>query len=385
MPVMAAAEFMRCPVNDPRYNKLAQIIVRHSTRLKKGDRVLIEAIDIPSDMVIALVREATRRGAIPFVTIKQSRVLRELYQNATEASMEAVGRWEAARMGEMQAYVGMRGNINSMELADVPSERMKLFQKHWWQPTHLDIRVPKTRWVVLRWPHPSTAQLANMSSEAFEIFYFKVCTLDYGKMDRAMQALVERMQRTDKVHISGPGTDLTFSIKGISAIKCSGSHNLPDGEVFTAPVKESVNGKIFFTAPTIYQGQVHNKVELTLRNGKITRAKSDKTEHLNSVLDTDAGSRYIGEFALGVNPYITRPMLDILFDEKISGSFHFTPGNSYDNAFNGNRSQVHWDLVCIQTPEYGGGEIRFDGELIRKDGAFVSKDLLPLNPEQLLG
>ncbi len=376
---------MRCPVNDPRYAKLAQTIVRHSTRLKKGDRVLIEAVDIPSDMVIALVREASRKGAIPFVTIKQSRVLRELYHHATAESMEAVGRWEAARMGEMQAYVGLRGNINSMELADVPSERMKLYQQYWWKPTHLDIRVPKTRWVVLRWPHPSMAQLANMSTEAFAAFYFNVCTLDYGKMDRAMKALVQRMQRTDMVRITGPGTDLSFSIKGIPAIPCSGSHNLPDGEVFTAPVKESVNGKIFFTAPTIYQSQVHNKVELTLRNGKIIRANSDRPEHLNTVLDTDAGSRYIGEFALGLNPYITRPMLDILFDEKISGSFHFTPGNSYDNAFNGNRSQVHWDLVCIQTPEYGGGEIRFDGELIRKDGRFVSKDLLALNPERLLG
>jgi aminopeptidase len=372
-------------VNDPRFNKLAQIIVRHSTRLKKGDRILIEAIDIPPDMVIALVREADRRGAIPFVSIKQSRVLRELYQNATEASMEAAGRWEAARMSEMQAYVGLRGNINSMEMADVPTEQMKLYQKYWWKPTHLEIRVPKTRWVILRWPHPSMAQLANMSSEAFETFYFNVCTLDYGKMDRAMQALVARMQATDRVHITGPGTDLSFSIKGIPAIKCSGSHNLPDGEVFTAPVKESVNGKVFFTAPTIYQSQVHNKVELTFRNGKIIRAKSDKTEHLNAVLDTDEGGRFIGEFALGVNPYITRPMLDILFDEKISGSFHFTPGNSYDNAFNGNRSQVHWDLVCIQTPEYGGGEIRFDGELIRKDGLFVAKDLLPLNPDKLLG
>jgi aminopeptidase len=372
-------------VNDPRFNKLAQIIVRHSTRLKKGDRILIEAIDIPPDMVIALIREAGRRGAIPYVTIKQSRVLCELYQSATEASMEAAGRWEAARMSEMQAYVGLRGNINSMEMADVATEQMKLYQKYWWKPTHLEIRVPKTRWVILRWPHPSMAQLANMSSEAFETFYFNVCTLDYGKMDRAMQALVARMQHTDRVHITGPGTDLSFSIKGIPAIKCSGSHNLPDGEVFTAPVRDSVNGKVFFTAPTIYQSQVHNKVELTFRNGKITRAKSDKTEHLNSVLDTDEGGRYIGEFALGVNPYITRPMLDILFDEKICGSFHFTPGNSYDNAFNGNRSQVHWDLVCIQTPEYGGGEIRFDGELIRKDGRFVPKDLLPLNPEALRG
>jgi aminopeptidase len=371
-------------VNDARFNKLARIITTHSTRLKKGDKLLIEAIDVPEDMVIALMRAAHQAGAIPFVTIKQSRVLRELYQLAEEVSMESIGRWEAERMHEMQAYVGLRGALNAMEMADVPSQRMKLYQQHWWKPVHLEARLPKTRWVVLRWPHAAMAQSAKMSSEAFEKFYFNVCCLDYGKLDRAMDALVSLMERTDQVRLLGPGTDVTFSIKDIPAIKCSGRHNLPDGEVFTAPVRDSVNGRIRFTAPTIYQGIVHNQVELFFRKGKIIRARSDKPENLNAVLDTDEGSRYIGEFSLGVNPYITEPMLDILFDEKISGSFHFTPGNSYDNAFNGNRSQVHWDLVCIQTPAFGGGEIYFDQRLIRKDGRFVVKSLQSLNPENLL-
>jgi aminopeptidase len=371
-------------VNDPRYDKLAQVIVRHSTRLKKGDKVLIEAIDIPPEMVIALARAAHKAGAVPFVTIKQSTVLRELYSLASVSSMESVGRWEAGRMAEMQAYVGLRGNLNAMEMADVPAEGMQLYQKYWWKPAHLDIRVPKTKWVVLRWPQPAMAQAARMSTAAFERFYFDVCTLDYAKLDKAMEALVRRMQKTDQVRIIGPGTDLSFSIKGIPAIKCSGSHNLPDGEVFTAPVRDSVNGKLALTSQTIYQGVVHENVSLEFRHGKIVRAKSDKTETLNSVLDTDEGSRYIGEFALGLNPHITRPMLDILFDEKIRGSFHFTPGNSYDNAFNGNRSQVHWDLVCIQTPEFGGGEIYFDGKLVRKDGEFVTPELRGLNPENLL-
>lgn len=371
-------------MNDPRYDKLAQVIVRHSTRLKKGDKVLIEAIDIPPEMVIALARAAHKAGAVPFVTIKQSTVLRELYSLASVSSMESVGRWEAGRMAEMQAYVGLRGNLNAMEMADVPAEGMQLYQKYWWKPAHLDIRVPKTKWVVLRWPQPAMAQAARMSTAAFERFYFDVCTLDYAKLDKAMEALVRRMQKTDQVRIIGPGTDLSFSIKGIPAIKCSGSHNLPDGEVFTAPVRDSVNGKLALTSQTIYQGVVHENVSLEFRHGKIVRAKSDKTETLNSVLDTDEGSRYIGEFALGLNPHITRPMLDILFDEKIRGSFHFTPGNSYDNAFNGNRSQVHWDLVCIQTPEFGGGEIYFDGKLVRKDGEFVTPELRGLNPENLL-
>lgn len=371
-------------MRDPRYDRLAEVIVSHSTRLEPGENILIEAIDVPPEMVTSLIRRIKAAGGHPFVSLKQSVVLRELYRVESEQAMRLAGEFEAARMSRMQAYVGLRGNLNAVEFSDVPIEAMNLYQTHWWKPVHLDIRVPKTKWVVLRWPQPSMAQAAGMSTEAFEDFYFTVCTLDYSKMSQAMDALVTRMQKTDQVRIIGPGTDLRFSIKGMPAIKCAGERNLPDGEVFTAPVRESVEGIVHFTAKTIYQGVVHEGVTLEFKNGRIIRASSDKSDHLNRVLDTDEGARYIGEFALGVNPYITRPMLDILFDEKICGSFHFTPGNAYENeADNGNRSKVHWDMVCIQTPEYGGGEIYFDDQLIRRDGRFVVKDLLSLNPENL--
>ena len=241
----------------------------------------------------------------------------------------------------------------------------------------------KTKWVVLRYPNPAMAQNAGTSTEAFEKFYFDVCTLDYSKMDRAMDALRARMERADKVRLTGKGTDLTFSIKGIPAIKCAGHMNIPDGEVYTAPVKDSVNGVITYNAPTLENGIRHENVRLVFKDGKIVGATSSDTAALNAVLDTDEGARYVGEFAIGVNPYVTKPMLDILFDEKISGSIHFTPGCSYDDAFNGNKSSVHWDMVLIQTPEWGGGEIYFDGELIRKDGLFVPDDLKCLNPEAL--
>ena len=185
----------------------------------------------------------------------------------------------------------------------------------------------------------------------------------------------------DKVHIIGPGTDLTFSIKGMPAIPCAGEMNIPDGEVFTAPILDSVNGTIHYTAPTVYQGIPFDGIRLTFENGKIVEAHCNgKDEELNKILDTDAGARFIGEFALGVNPYILKPMYDILFDEKIAGSFHFTPGQAYENCDNTNRSQVHWDMVCIQRPEYGGGEIWFDDELIRKDGIFTDPELAILNP-----
>ena len=371
-------------MKDPRFDKLADVIVGHSTQLKAGEKILIEAIDIPPEMTTALIRKAKAVGGQPFVTIKQNVILRELYSTGTEESMKLTGELEAARMKQMDAYVGLRGSHNIGELSDVPEEGMKLYQAHWWKPVHIDVRVPKTKWVVLRWPTSSMAQQANMSTEAFEAFYFNVCTLDYGKMSRAMDALVARMEKTDQVHIKGPGTDLTFSIKGIPAVKCAGEKNVPDGEVYTAPVRDSVNGVLTYTAKTIYHGVIHDGIRLEFKDGQIIKAASDKTDELNKVLDTDDGARYIGEFALGVNPYITSPMLDILFDEKIGGSFHFTPGGAYeDDADNGNRSQVHWDMVCIQTPEYGGGEIYFDGDMIRKDGLFIVDDLKPLNPENL--
>lgn len=247
----------------------------------------------------------------------------------------------------------------------------------------LNYRVNKTRWVVLRWPSPSMAQAANMSTEAFEDFYFDVCTMDYRKMAKAMLPLEKRMKSADKVRIQGPGTDLEFSIKGIGAKSCNGKLNIPDGEVFSCPVKHSVNGSIQFNTPTLYSGTRFENVRLEFENGKVVNAKSNNNQRLNEILDTDAGARYIGEFALGFNPYIENPMCDILFDEKIAGSLHFTPGQAYEIADNGNRSAVHWDMVLIQRPEWGGGEIWFDNELIRKDGLFLPKDLKPLNPENL--
>jgi aminopeptidase len=286
-------------------------------------------------------------------------------------------------MKEMDAYIAIRAGENASELSDVPPEKMKLYQELWYKPVHSEIRVNETKWVVLRWPNHAMAQLANTSTEAFEDFYFDVCTLDYARMDRNMEPLKARMERTDKVRIVGPGTDLEFSIRGIPAVKCAGKLNIPDGEIYTAPVRDSINGVITYNTPSVYQGFTYENIRFEFKNGKIVNATANDTERINKLLDTDEGARYIGEFALGFNPYILHPMKDTLFDEKISGSLHFTPGRAYKDADNGNRSAIHWDLVLIQRPEYGGGEIYFDGELIRKDGLFVTEDLQGLNPENL--
>jgi aminopeptidase len=368
---------------DPRFNQLAEGLVGFSTALKKGERVLIDAFDVPEAIVIALVRAARARGAHPYVQLHRARVTRELTLGAEEAQYAPHAEVELMRMQKMDAYIALRGSENIFEASDIPSARVQLVSRLM-KPV-LDYRVGKTKWVVLRWPTSAMAQQAGMSTEAFEDFYFKVCTLDYARMTPGMKALSDLMVKTDRVHIKGPGTDLKFSIKGIGAQACGGLRNIPDGEVFSCPVKDSVEGVVQYNAPTVYLGASFDNIRLVFRQGRVVEATANNSKKLNEILDSDAGARYIGEFAIGFNPHIQQPMRDILFDEKIAGSFHFTPGQAYDAVGNGNKSQVHWDMVCIQRPEYGGGEIWFDGKLIRKDGLFVPKALHKLNPEYLLG
>lgn len=369
---------------DQRIQLLAHNLIRHSVKAQPGEKVYIHHFGAATrEIARQLVKETYAVGAIPFVHYTDTRLQRELLLNCTEEQLNLMAEIDGLEMSKMDCYIGVRGADNIAEFSDVPEENMALYERCYQQPVHGGIRVPKTRWVVLRYPNDSMAQLSNTSVEAFENFYFDVCTLDYSKMGHAMQSLVALMNRTDRVRITGPGTDLTFSIKDIPAIPCAGDMNIPDGEVFTAPVRTSVNGTITYNTPSVLQGFTYENICLTFENGKIIKATANDTERINKVFDTDAGARYVGEFAIGVNPYITKPMKDILFDEKIMGSIHFTPGMCYEEAPNGNESSIHWDLVLIQTPEWGGGEIYFDDVLIRKDGRFVTPELECLNPENL--
>ena len=368
-------------MTDLRYQKLAKLLVNYSTQVKKGDRVLLDMIDVPDEFSIELMRAVRAAGGTPFVEVRHTRVTRELLLKMTGRQAALARDLELCRMKKMQVYIAIRGSENASENSDVPSERMSLYSRIT-RPV-LDYRVNRTRWCVLRWPTPSMAQAAGMSTEAFENLYFDVCTMNYAKMARAMVPLERRMKRADHVHLKSPGTDLTFSLKGIGAKMCKGDRNIPDGEVFSCPVKNSVNGAIQFNTPTLYAGTKFENVRLEFKDGKVINATANNTKRLNEILDTDAGARYVGEFSLGFNPYILSPMCDILFDEKIAGSLHFTPGQAYEECDNGNRSAVHWDMVLIQRPDWGGGEVWFDGELIRKNGLFVPKDLKPLNPASL--
>ena len=368
-------------MTDPRYQKLAKLLVNYSTQVKKGDRVLLDMIDVPDEFSIELMRAIRAGGGTPFIEVRHTRITREILRETNGKHAALLRDLELFRMKKVQAYIAIRGSDNMSENSDVPGDRLALYSRVT-RPV-LDYRVNKTRWCVLRWPTPSMAQAAGMSTEAFEDLYFDVCTMDYAKMARAMVPLERRMKRTDRVRLTAPGTDLTFSIKGIGAKMCRGDRNVPDGEVFSCPVKNSVNGVIQFNTPTLYAGTKFENVRLEFKNGKVIGATANNTKRLNEILDTDAGARYVGEFSLGFNPWILNPVCDILFDEKIAGSLHFTPGQAYEECDNGNRSAVHWDMVLIQRPEWGGGEVWFDGKLIRKNGLFVPKDLKPLNPANL--
>ena len=372
-------------MKDIRYEKLASNLLTYSVNIQKGENILVEILGeegIP--LAKEIIKKAEILGARPYFNIINYEILREMLQHSDEEQIKMYAKHDKLRMKDMDAYMGIRATANTAELNGISKENMKLYNKYYMTPVHFEERVKNTKWCILRYPNNSMAQMSKMNTEEFEDFFFKVCNLDYAKMSNAMESLKQLMNKTDKVHIIGNGTDLSFSIKGISAEKYVGTYNIPDGEVASAPVRNSVNGYITYNTETAYNGILFNNIRFEFKDGKITRATSNRTKELNEILDTDEGSRYIGEFAFGLNPYIEKTIGDTLFDEKIKGSFHFTPGDSLEESDNGNRSSIHWDIVNIQTPEYGGGEIYFDNVLIRKDGKFVLEELECLNPENLV-
>lgn len=364
-------------MSDPRNDKLADILVNYSCEVKKGDLVYIAMKGAASmELGKAVIRAVTRAGGVPFWYYSDDSILRQFMLNFSQTQLKKYAAFHLAMARKTDCYISIAGTDNAFDLADIPGERMNVYRKLYAKPVLSDQIVAKTRWVALRYPNNAMAQLARQPSEIFEDFFYDVCCIDYRKISKAMDPLVRLFEKTDRVHITGPGTDLTFSIKGMNVIKCDGHRNIPDGEVFTAPVRTSVNGVITYNTPSLFESTIYDDIRFEFKNGKIVSATcANNTEKLNQILDRDAGARYIGEFALGLNPMIQQPMNDTLFDEKIDGSFHMTPGRCYDKAPNGNKSSIHWDLVCIQRRDYGGGEIRFDNRLIRKDGRFVIPEL----------
>jgi len=367
------------------FRPLAKLLIEYSVELQKDENILIETVGSDTELTIALLEEAYSVGAKPFVLLKNPQITRAIVKDASIEQLKLSGEAEAFLMRRMSAYVGIRAADNIFEMGGLPQKQMNNYSTHWSNPVHSQIRVPQTKWVVLRYPNPAMAQLAGMSTEDFYDYYMKVCTLDYAKLSAAMQPLQALMAKTDKVRLEGPNLDLRFSIAGIDAICCDGHRNIPDGEVYTAPVRDSIEGTITYNTPSVYNGINFSGVSFKFVKGRIKEAYADtNSDKLNEILDIDEGGRYIGEFSLGFNPHIDKPIMDILFDEKIRGSFHLTPGQCYDEASNGNNSAIHWDLVNRQDKSDGGGNVYFDGKLIRRDGRFVLPELEALNPENYL-
>lgn len=368
---------------DSRCTKLFELLTTHSTRLSAEDRVLLHTFDLPESVIAELVRVAQGTGAQVVTRIEQNLVKRQMMLGMTEANAATIAEIERHEMEQVTAYIAIRGGHNYAEMSEVPSDVNAMWQKVYATPVIFECRIPNTKWVVLRWPTASMAQQANMSTPAFEDFYFDVCTVDYGRMEEACKPLKDLMDATDIVEIKGPGTDLKFSIKDIGAVPCTGQANIPDGECFSCPTPDSMNGTVQYNTVSLYQSAEFKDIFFRVKDGVIVEATAgSQTEKLNKILDTDPGARRFGEWSLGFNPRVLHPMKDTLFDEKIAGSFHLTPGNAYPPpGGNGNKSAIHWDIVCIQRPEYGGGEIWFDGVLVRKDGLFVLPPLMALNPK----
>ena len=367
-------------MNTKKLNELANTIVNYSLKLKENSRVQVTFTIEATPLVEQLIKEAQKVGAVMVLDPYVPKLNARLAEHNTDARLELLKKKKEFDVNNFDAFVMIRTGFNDYESMDVPKE---MTRKYGAMTQDIDdVRINEREWVLLNYPTDLDAYKAKMTTEKFNEFALDVMTVDYQKMSEDIKPLKELMERTDKVRIVAPNTDITFSIKGLSAIPCTGEKNIPDGEIYSAPVKDSVNGVITYNTPSPYQGNVYNHVSLTFENGKIIKATCDEDdEKLNEIFDTDEGARYVGEFSLGVNPKILYPMGDILYDEKILGSLHFTPGRCYADCDNGNVSSIHWDMVLIQREEFGGGEIYFDDVLIRKDGKFVLDELKQLNYE----
>ena len=368
-------------MKDPRITKMAQNLIHHSVKLQPGENVLIEVTGTDFDLAKALVKEAYVVGGNPFVNVNIPEIEALMLKDMGEEHMKLAARLELDKMQQMQAYLGVRGNNNVHSGDIVPPEKGAQYRQLFYQPVHLEQRVKKTKWCVLRVPNNSMAQNAGMSTDTFQDLFYDVCALDYARLAREAEPLRQMMEKADRVRLTGKGTDLTFSIKGLPACTCAGQRNIPDGEIFSAPVKNSVNGIITYNLPGKVNDTTPNEIFLRFENGKIMEVKGKDAENLEKTFNIDEGARYVGEFAIGINPKLTKPIMDTLFDEKISGSLHVTPGNCYQECDNGNYSAIHMDMIMLQTPEFGGGDIWLDDTLVRRDGLFVPKEMQGLNPE----
>lgn len=358
---------------------LVKNICEYSLDLKENERIYIHYESRECNpLVKEIIKLASKMNCFVYeelVDREISSLKKSMMPNNLISNMKYL---EEEKIKYFDAFIYIKYSENDYESKIIDKDKLQEISKA--LENSVNVRSNEKKWVLLNYPSKLDAHKAKMNTLEFYDFALDAMTIDYKDVCNNLRPLKDLMEKTDKVRIVGPNTDISFSIKNMNAIPCCGEKNIPDGELYTAPIKTSVNGTITYNTPSPYMGCVYNNVSLTFKDGKIIKASSDEEEDLlSSVFSIDDGAKYVGEFSLGFNKVITKPMGDILFDEKIYGSLHFTPGASYKDAYNGNDSSLHWDLVLIQTKEYGGGEIYFDDILVRKDGLFTLPDLKQLN------
>ncbi|MBI5971334.1 MAG: aminopeptidase [Deltaproteobacteria bacterium] len=355
-------------MSDPRVEKLAKILVRHSARVKKGDRVLISASsELAKPLVLEVYKEVMKAGAHPTASIAFEETSNIFYDYANDDQIRNFPKTKLFEAKNIDCAITIRAASNKKALSNVDPKRIAARSKVI-RPIS-EVIVNETRWVLCNFPTNALAQEADMSLEEYERFLYNATNIDWMAVRRKEEKLKNAMDRAKEIHIVGKDTDLKISIKGRKAIPCCGERNMPDGEVFLSPVEDSAEGHIFYEMPAIYQGREVTGIRLRFSKGRVVDAVADKNEKfLITMLDTDKGARYLGEVGIGVNYGIQKFSKDILFDEKIGGTVHLAVGRSYEEAGGKNVSAIHWDMIKDLRK---GGAILLDGRTIQKNGKFL--------------
>lgn len=355
-------------MNDPRWQHLADILVNYSTGVKKGERVLITMMETETFPLAKAVYAATvKAGGLPFVEFQSAYLERDLMRLGSDEQVDWVCEMQAKGMEWADAYIGLRGARNPNEFSDIEANKIAGHKRSMGKISSM--RNDLTRWVLIRVPNESFAQQASTSLEEMMSFFFNATLRDWESESIRWQEICNHFQSYETVRITGRETDITFSTKGRIYEVADGHKNMPDGEIFTAPVDDSAEGSIYFEFPGVYMGLLVEGIRLEFRKGEVVNASAEKNEDLlHQLLAMDEGARRLGEFGVGLNYGIDRFAYDILYDEKIGGTIHLALGRAYAENKGVNKSALHWDIVKDLREI---GQIFLDGKLILENGIFL--------------
>ena len=366
-------------MTDARVEKLAQILVDHSAEIQPGDRVAIEATTAAQPLVRALYSTILERGGYPYLLLELPDQDELLFNHAKDEQLDVVPIFRQLAYEQFESRIRIASSTNPRALSNVDPVRQRRRQKASASILETQMRRGADRsfkWVSTLFPTEGYASEAGMSLSDFEDFVYRACHADqadpvayWNKVQSKQKKIVDRIEGHDQVVLRGPNVDLSLSIKGRKFLNAAGKANMPDGEVFTGPVEDSLNGFVRYSYPAIYSGVLVEGVELTFKDGKVIKAFAEKNQaFLMEMLESDPGARYVGEFAIGTNYEIDRFSHNILFDEKLGGSFHMALGAGYPETGSKNKSIIHWDMICGLQKDL---EILLDGEVVYKNGKFV--------------